>query len=87
VVQEIQMSLQTSILSNTNNKMSQRMARNSQRQSTAARKVCETLDATDTSKQLQLQIDAEVEKHRAKSQLTKDLPTNATLTAEPSSRL
>ncbi|KAJ7822571.1 hypothetical protein B0H14DRAFT_3146342 [Mycena olivaceomarginata] len=66
VAQEIEMSLRTGILSNTNNKMSQRMARNSQRQSTAARKVCETLDATDTSKQLQLQIDAEVEKRRAK---------------------
>ncbi|KAJ7787985.1 hypothetical protein B0H14DRAFT_3578224 [Mycena olivaceomarginata] len=49
------------------------MARNSQRQSTAARKVRETRDAADTSKQLQLQIDAEVEKHRASSQLTKDL--------------
>ncbi|KAJ7312471.1 hypothetical protein DFH08DRAFT_973544 [Mycena albidolilacea] len=67
------MSLQTGILSNTNNDLSQRMARNSQRQSTAARKVRETRDAADTSKQLQLQIDAEVEKHRASSQLTKDL--------------
>ncbi|KAJ7766279.1 hypothetical protein B0H14DRAFT_3895184 [Mycena olivaceomarginata] len=67
------MSLQTGILSNTNDEMSQRMARNSQRQSTAARKVRETRDAADTSKQLQLQIDAEVEKRRASSQLTKDL--------------
>jgi uncharacterized protein YggU (UPF0235/DUF167 family) len=49
------------------------MARNSQRQSTAARKVRETPDAADSSKQLQLQIDAEVEKRRASSQLTKYL--------------
>ncbi|KAJ7794014.1 hypothetical protein B0H14DRAFT_3558479 [Mycena olivaceomarginata] len=63
VAQEIQMSLQTGILSNTNNEMLQRMARNSQRQSTAARKVRETRDAADTSKQFQLQIDAEVEKN------------------------
>ncbi|KAJ7798792.1 hypothetical protein B0H14DRAFT_3543920 [Mycena olivaceomarginata] len=67
------MSLQTGILSNTNNEMSQRMARNSQCQTTATRKVRETRDAVDTSKQLQLQIDAEVDKHRALSQLTKDL--------------
>ncbi|KAJ7347308.1 hypothetical protein DFH08DRAFT_867745, partial [Mycena albidolilacea] len=67
------MSLQTGILSNTNNEMSQQMARNSQYQSTATRKVRGTCDAADTSKQLQLQIDTEVEKHRALSQLTKDL--------------
>ncbi|KAJ7300410.1 hypothetical protein DFH08DRAFT_1000753 [Mycena albidolilacea] len=73
VAQEIEMSLRTGILSNTNNEMSQRMARNSQRQSTAARKVRETRDAADTSKQLQLQIDAEIEKRRASSQLMKDL--------------
>ncbi|KAJ7336814.1 hypothetical protein DFH08DRAFT_877526, partial [Mycena albidolilacea] len=66
------MSLQTGILSNTN-EMSQRMARNSQRPSTAAPKVRETRDAVDTSKQLQLQIDPEVEKRRTSSQLTKDL--------------
>ncbi|KAJ7793513.1 hypothetical protein B0H14DRAFT_3498038 [Mycena olivaceomarginata] len=49
------------------------MARNSQRQSTAARKVRETRDAADTSKQLQLQIDAEVEKHRASMGVEKQL--------------
>ncbi|KAJ7730604.1 hypothetical protein DFH07DRAFT_993004, partial [Mycena maculata] len=42
VAQEIQMSLQTGILSNPNNELSHRMARNNQRQSAAARRARES---------------------------------------------
>lgn len=41
VAQEIQMSLQTGILSNSNNEFSHRMARNSQRQAATARRARE----------------------------------------------
>ncbi|KAJ7746150.1 hypothetical protein DFH07DRAFT_776446 [Mycena maculata] len=41
VAQEIQMSLQTGILSNSKNEFSYRMARNSQRQAATARRACE----------------------------------------------
>ncbi|KAJ6574171.1 hypothetical protein B0H19DRAFT_1253912 [Mycena capillaripes] len=73
VAQEIKMSLETGILSNPNNEISHRMARNSQRQSNAARKERESHEAADISKDLQLRIDAEAEKRRVSNELTKSL--------------
>ncbi|KAJ6553661.1 hypothetical protein B0H10DRAFT_2375645, partial [Mycena sp. CBHHK59/15] len=73
VAREIEMSLETGILSNPNNEISHRMARNSQRQTTAARKARESREAADISKELQLQIDAEAEKRRVSNELTKSL--------------
>lgn len=73
VAREIQTSLETGILSNPNNKLSHRMSRTSTRQSTVARKARESRKAADISKELQLQIDAEVEKRRISNELTKSL--------------
>ncbi|KAJ6620851.1 hypothetical protein B0H10DRAFT_1689824, partial [Mycena sp. CBHHK59/15] len=73
VAREIEMSLETGILSNPNNEISHRMARNFQRQTTAARKARESREAADISKELQLQIDAEAEKWRVSNELTKSL--------------
>ncbi|KAJ6595251.1 hypothetical protein DFH09DRAFT_1413358 [Mycena vulgaris] len=73
VAQEIEMSLETGILSNPNNEISHRMARSSQRQSNAARKARESHQAANISKELQLQINAEAEKRRVSNELTKSL--------------
>ncbi|KAJ7440415.1 hypothetical protein B0H11DRAFT_2353437 [Mycena galericulata] len=73
VAREIQTSLETGILSNSNNELSHRMSRTSTRQSTVARKARESREAADISKELQLQIDAEVEKRRISNELTKSL--------------
>ncbi|KAJ7235364.1 hypothetical protein C8J57DRAFT_1572122 [Mycena rebaudengoi] len=73
VAQEIKMSLETGILSNHNNEISHRMARNSQRQSHTARKARESHEAADISKDLQLRIEAEAEKRRISNELTKSL--------------
>ncbi|KAJ7768120.1 hypothetical protein DFH07DRAFT_938446 [Mycena maculata] len=72
VAEQIKMSLETGILSN-NNELSHRIARNPQCQSAVARKAHESREAADIPKQLQLQIDAEAEKRRASSLLTKSL--------------
>ncbi|KAJ6483018.1 hypothetical protein DFH09DRAFT_950106, partial [Mycena vulgaris] len=58
VADEIKMSMETGILSNPNNELSHRMSRNSQRQSTIARKSRESREAADISDELQLQINA-----------------------------
>ncbi|KAJ7743687.1 hypothetical protein DFH07DRAFT_964017 [Mycena maculata] len=60
VAREIQMSMQTGILSNSNNELAHRMARNGQRQSAAARRARESREAGDISKELQRQIDDSV---------------------------
>ncbi|KAJ6609443.1 hypothetical protein B0H10DRAFT_477862 [Mycena sp. CBHHK59/15] len=73
VAREIEMSLETGILSNPNNEISHRMAGSSQRQSNAARKSRESRQAADISKELQLQINAEAEKRRVSNELTKSL--------------
>ncbi|KAJ7848348.1 hypothetical protein B0H14DRAFT_3867235 [Mycena olivaceomarginata] len=73
VAWEIEMSIQTGIMANLNNEVVHRMARNSQRNSTRARKQRESREAADVSHQLQLQIDAEAEKHGESSALTKAL--------------
>ncbi|KAJ7208565.1 hypothetical protein GGX14DRAFT_317925, partial [Mycena pura] len=71
VAREIQMSLQTGILSNPNNELAHRMARNGQRQSAAARRARESCEAGDVAKELQRQLDAEAEKRRASNAATK----------------
>ncbi|KAJ6576249.1 hypothetical protein B0H10DRAFT_2236540 [Mycena sp. CBHHK59/15] len=73
VAHEIKMSLRTGILSNPNNELSHRMARNSQRQSAAACKAHESREAADTSAELRRQLEAEAEKRRASTLLTKSL--------------
>ncbi|KAJ6556693.1 hypothetical protein B0H10DRAFT_2241174 [Mycena sp. CBHHK59/15] len=73
VADQIKMSLETGILSNPNNEISHRLARNSQRQSAVARKSHESREVADLTKQLQLQIDAEAEKRRASNSATKAL--------------
>ncbi|KAJ7906219.1 hypothetical protein B0H13DRAFT_1716365 [Mycena leptocephala] len=73
VAEQIKMSLETDILSNPNNEFSHRLARNSQRQSTVARKAHESREAADVSKQLQLQLAADAEKRRASNLVTKSL--------------
>ncbi|KAJ7757397.1 hypothetical protein DFH07DRAFT_958754 [Mycena maculata] len=60
VAREIQMSMQMGILSNSNNELAHRMARNGQRQSAAARRARESREARDISKELQRQIDDSV---------------------------
>ncbi|KAJ7232622.1 hypothetical protein B0H12DRAFT_189986 [Mycena haematopus] len=73
VAQEIKMTLQTGVLTNSNNEMSHRMARSSRRQSTKARKSRESHEAADLSRDIQFQIDMEAEKRRASNALTKNL--------------
>ncbi|KAJ7455398.1 hypothetical protein FB451DRAFT_1515958, partial [Mycena latifolia] len=73
VAREIQMSVRTGILSNPNNEVVHRMARNVQRQSTLARKARESHEAADLSHELQKQLDEELEKRRESSALTKSL--------------
>ncbi|KAJ6608201.1 hypothetical protein B0H10DRAFT_1750827, partial [Mycena sp. CBHHK59/15] len=73
VADQIKMSLETGILSNPNNEIFHRLARNSQRQSAVARKSHESREVADLTKQLQLQIDAEAEKRRASNSATKAL--------------
>jgi len=63
------MSMETSIPSNPNNELSHRMSRNSQRQSTIARKSRESREAADISNELQLQIDASTVTKTLKAQL------------------
>ncbi|KAJ6451197.1 hypothetical protein C8R45DRAFT_1083775 [Mycena sanguinolenta] len=72
VADEIQLSLESGILTNANNDLSHRMARNSQRQTATTRKSRESRAAVDQSRDIQLQIDAEAEKRRASTALTKD---------------
>ncbi|KAJ6550555.1 hypothetical protein B0H10DRAFT_2242638 [Mycena sp. CBHHK59/15] len=73
VADEIKMSLKTGILSNSNNELSHRMARNSQRQSAVARRATESRDAANVSKDLQRRIDEEAEKRRLSNETTKFL--------------
>ncbi|KAJ6536654.1 hypothetical protein B0H10DRAFT_1971906 [Mycena sp. CBHHK59/15] len=73
VADEIKMSLKTGILSNSNNELSHRMARNSQRQSAVARRATESRDAANVSKDLQCRIDEEAEKRRLSNETTKFL--------------
>ncbi|KAF8123707.1 hypothetical protein K438DRAFT_1116471 [Mycena galopus ATCC 62051] len=70
---EIKMSLETGILSSSNNDVSHRMARNSQRQSAVARRAAESRDAADVSKDLQRRISEEAEKRRISNETTKAL--------------
>ncbi|KAJ6448604.1 hypothetical protein C8R47DRAFT_1296991 [Mycena vitilis] len=60
VAREIQMSLQTGILSNPNNELAHRMARNGQRQSAAVHRARESRKTEDVSKELQRQLDASI---------------------------
>ncbi|KAJ6605854.1 hypothetical protein B0H10DRAFT_2195382 [Mycena sp. CBHHK59/15] len=73
VADEIKMPLKTGILSNSNNELSHRMARNSQRQSAVARRATESRDAANVSKDLQRRIDEEAEKRRLSNETTKFL--------------
>ncbi|KAK6996359.1 hypothetical protein R3P38DRAFT_2800060 [Favolaschia claudopus] len=71
--EEIEMSLRTGILVHTNNEMSQRMSRNTQRQSATAQKAQDSYAAADLAHQLQLQIEAEAEKQRLSKETSKAL--------------
>ncbi|KAJ6622933.1 hypothetical protein B0H10DRAFT_2431614 [Mycena sp. CBHHK59/15] len=71
VAHEIKISLRTGILANPNNKLSHRMARNSQCQSATTRKAHESREAADTSAKLRCQLEAEAEKRCASTLLTK----------------
>ncbi|KAJ7634312.1 hypothetical protein B0H17DRAFT_1149724 [Mycena rosella] len=73
VAEEIHMSLRTGILANPNNEIVHRMARNGQRHTASARKSRESRQLTDVSKELQIRLSAEVEKHREFTELTKAL--------------
>ncbi|KAJ6479754.1 hypothetical protein C8R45DRAFT_832598, partial [Mycena sanguinolenta] len=74
VADEIQLSLSESgILTNSNNDLLHRMARSSQRQTATVRKSRESRVTADHSRDIQLQSDAEAEKRRASTALTKDL--------------
>ncbi|KAJ7498280.1 hypothetical protein B0H11DRAFT_2381523 [Mycena galericulata] len=73
VAEEIEMAVRTGVLANSNNDAVHRMSRNSQRRSTSARKVRESREASDIPHQLQVQIEAEVEKHRESNALSKTL--------------
>ncbi|KAJ6451183.1 hypothetical protein C8R45DRAFT_848611, partial [Mycena sanguinolenta] len=73
VADEIQLSLESGILTNSNNDLLHRMARNSQRQTATVRKSRESRVAADHSRDIQLQIDADAEKRRASTALMKDL--------------
>ncbi|KAJ7720096.1 hypothetical protein DFH07DRAFT_1009047 [Mycena maculata] len=66
VAKQIKMSFETGILSN-NNRLSHRIARNSQRQSAVAHKAHESREAVNIPKQLQLQIDAEAKIEQLKA--------------------
>ncbi|KAJ7502291.1 hypothetical protein B0H11DRAFT_2365652 [Mycena galericulata] len=73
VAEEIEMAVRTGVLANSNNDAVHRMSRNYQRRSTSARKVRESREASDIPHQLQVQIEAEVEKHRESNALSKTL--------------
>ncbi|KAJ7620038.1 hypothetical protein B0H17DRAFT_1152073 [Mycena rosella] len=64
VAEEIQMSLRTGILGNPNNEMAHRVVQNRQHHTASARKFRESRQLTDVSKELQMRLSAEVEKHR-----------------------
>ncbi|KAJ7785121.1 hypothetical protein DFH07DRAFT_934967 [Mycena maculata] len=64
VAQDIKMSLRTGIISNPNNEVVNRMSRNVARQSATARKARESRELADESKQIQLQLEQEVERRR-----------------------
>ncbi|KAJ6580328.1 hypothetical protein B0H10DRAFT_2443268 [Mycena sp. CBHHK59/15] len=85
VAREIEASMRTGILSNPHNEVLHRMARNSQRQSTSARKARESRELTDASKQLQDELDEELEKRRQSNARTKDLKEKLKAVKETSS--
>ncbi|KAJ6579376.1 hypothetical protein B0H10DRAFT_1745326, partial [Mycena sp. CBHHK59/15] len=86
VADEIRMSLKTGILPNPNNELSHRMARNTQRHSSAMRKANESREAADISAELRLQIEAEAEKRRASNLATKSLKAQLKATKEASGK-
>ncbi|KAJ7785059.1 hypothetical protein DFH07DRAFT_708567, partial [Mycena maculata] len=71
--EEIKMALRTGILSNNNNEVVYRMARNQQCQSAVARQAWESSEAASMVKDIQSQLDDEVEKSCESSALTKTL--------------
>ncbi|KAJ6613945.1 hypothetical protein B0H10DRAFT_2046774 [Mycena sp. CBHHK59/15] len=85
VAREIEASVRTGILSNLHNEVFHCMARNSQRQSTLARKAQESRELTDASKQLQDELDEELEKRRQSNARTKDLKEKLKAVKETSS--
>ncbi|KAJ7166137.1 hypothetical protein C8R46DRAFT_997239 [Mycena filopes] len=73
VAEEIERSLKTGILSNSNNDLVHRMSRNAQRQSATDRKALESRTAADDAKQIRLRLEGEVEKRRVSNETTKAL--------------
>ncbi|KAJ7774536.1 hypothetical protein DFH07DRAFT_937139 [Mycena maculata] len=67
------MSLRTGIISNPNNEVVNRMSRNVARQSATACKARESRELADESKQIQLQLEQEVERRRESTALSKEL--------------
>jgi hypothetical protein len=68
---EVKMSIQTGILSNPNNELSHRMARNSQRQSAAARKAHESREAKTHRAQLKASSSGRVKTARQRTGIFK----------------
>ncbi|KAJ7029437.1 hypothetical protein C8F04DRAFT_962809, partial [Mycena alexandri] len=73
VADEIEASMRTGILSNPNNEIFHREARNSQRRSAQARKARESQAVNDESAELRLKIAAELEARRGSNARTKEL--------------
>ena len=70
---EIELTLKTGILVNPHNKVSHRMSRNSTRQATRARKVRETKEVSDATKEPQTELADELERRRESSARSKEI--------------
>ncbi|KAJ7798515.1 hypothetical protein B0H13DRAFT_1933630 [Mycena leptocephala] len=73
VAKEIETSMQTGILSNPNNEIFHREARNSQRRSAQTQKARESLEVADASTELKAQLAAEQVKRRNSNALSKQI--------------
>ncbi|KAJ7312417.1 hypothetical protein DFH08DRAFT_1044438 [Mycena albidolilacea] len=73
VADEIEMALRTGIISNPNNEVSHRVARNAGRQSTRDRKARESHEVSDSIKYVQAQLADELQRRQESSALTKEL--------------
>ncbi|KAJ7919721.1 hypothetical protein B0H13DRAFT_2428752 [Mycena leptocephala] len=73
VADEIELTLRTSIFANPNNEQSHRVARNSARQSTRARKARESDELNDETKEISDLLAAEAEKRRESNAFWRDL--------------
>jgi hypothetical protein len=73
VADDIELTLRTGIFANPNNEQSHRVARNSTRQSTRARKARESDERNDETKEISDQLAVEAEKRRESNAFSRDL--------------